>query len=313
MNKSHEIITVTYYGDLANLYYHVLSLRRFWKGQKNFTLVVEDSQDTLDWCERVIRPLLSDWTVKILLSPEMDPMDGWHRQQILKLWASSISNNDYSIILDCKNFLIRDYTFDENFIDGKLLVPLYGNSLSSDPNHLDNFQRQKTICDFFGLDAEETSIMFCITPFFFDNHIVKEMLDFIKNKGVNFYGDTFMRDKYEAFLYWIFAQRKVPHVESFRPLARGQYGGCSKDETLSVEQFQQQLDEVKSYDESRFFVFHRFHATPTHLKMLSDYLKELDIITDEDCNFYITTFKNSVKFIRPTVQEFLIPYWENSW
>ena len=46
--------------------------------------------------------------------------DGWLSQQVLKILASSLSTNQYSMILDAKTILVKPATIDLLFLDGKL-------------------------------------------------------------------------------------------------------------------------------------------------------------------------------------------------
>ena len=95
-----ELITVTYCGDLAHLYFHALGLEKFWQGDKRWTIVVEDQvyyQRVIDWVNNNIKTQMPQWEINVCTGPKLVAIDGWHRQQILKLWAASVSERDYSI------------------------------------------------------------------------------------------------------------------------------------------------------------------------------------------------------------------------
>lgn len=313
MKRSHEIITVTYSADLACLLYHVLSLKKMWQGDKNFTLVVEDDNtETLTWCEDHVRTILTGWNVKITPPPpEISKMYGWHKQQLLKLWAASISTNDYSVVLDCKNILLRPFSFEENFNNDRLRVQIHGGDAFDENCLLDDRNRMIASCNVLKINPSGIPINFSITPFFWDNSLVRQMLSYIKYQcNYDLYNvDNFIY--YESSLYWAYSHNKIKYEPRSEPLQVGQYGGIDENSGLLAEEFSSQLNSAL-VNSVPIFSIHRFHLTPEKLKVLEKTLADLDIITNSSKWLFRSVFKQYMHNLPNEVKTHLIPKWNRA-
>jgi hypothetical protein len=127
---NYSLVTVTFKGELFLFYLHALSLNRNWKGQKKWHIIVEDSQETYDIIIKDILPLMDkDWEITIdfpNVENDFPPGEGrgWWRVQSLKIWAATYFEEDYFIILDCKNLLLKPADLSLFYHEGSWAVQL---------------------------------------------------------------------------------------------------------------------------------------------------------------------------------------------
>lgn len=123
-----QILTVVHYSDIPQLLLQAITIRKFWKDTKHWTIVIEDYDPSycLDACEKISK-FMNDWVIEIVVPKSNLNHSGWIRQQVFKLWYSASSNYDWVLVLDCKNFLIRPMDR-KKFVTGNKVktVPLFG-------------------------------------------------------------------------------------------------------------------------------------------------------------------------------------------
>ena len=138
-----KIITVTHSADLHQLLLQAASLSINWQDPvKKWDIIIEDRDydikyDVQKWCKENIVPLMEGWKVNIVL-PEINyDGAGWVRQQLLKLYYGAHSSEEWSLMLDCKNFLIKPASSKSFFIDDaiKYLPVLEDDSFTRDAHH----------------------------------------------------------------------------------------------------------------------------------------------------------------------------------
>ncbi len=303
MRYTSELITVAYNGDLATLYYHALGLHKFWQGEKKWTIAVEDKvhyQRVIDWINKNIIPEMTGWEVNVIEPPLMAAVDGWHRQQIIKLWVAGRSDADYSIILDCKNFLIRNVGPDEFFKDGKPNVGLFYRKPgeAADPTHTE-------ACRILGV--EQASEVQPITPFVWCNSIVRNLLAKLNSLNYDILIQPIIKAS-EAALYWVYAQDKEEWVSDLKHWSYGQYGGVTSESRLSAQQLRAEFKRADNED-AFMITMHRFHITPENADILSEYLRTKDLVGDWKIAFFRNTFKECLYNIRPEVIDILYSEW----
>lgn len=303
MRYTSEIITVVYRGDLAPLYYHALSLAKFWTSDKIWTIVVEDKADTqyvLNWVEKHIVPIMTNWTVSVKPGQPIIAHDGWHRQQVFKLLAASESTADYSVVLDCKNFLIRNLSIDDFFQDGKLKVNLFNRS---SPDQIDSTHIEA--CRILGV--ESATEIFPITPFVWRNSLVRKLLAKLNSVNYDITTQPIIKAS-EAALYWVFAQSTEPTVEIKNNWSFGQYGGLLMSERLLKDELIEQFNRADN-ENAYFITMHRFHTTQEYADLLGEYLRKKDLVGDWKINFFKETFRESLYKLRPEVVDILHSDW----
>jgi hypothetical protein len=314
-----ELITVVYAGDLANLYFHALSLKKYWVDHNpekyKWTIVVEDCvtqgrqqppadpTSTHRWCVENIVPLMWGWNVEVVDAPTIAATDGWHRQQVAKLWAAARSDKTWSLLFDCKNFLIRPTRFEDYFSNGKVLVHLFNDRPSPNPPSDD----QKMACSILGLNVNSLTEAFNITPFIWKNQLVRELIDTLKINGYDIYQVRMIIS--EAVLYWCYAQDKVKWTRDYTPISVGQYGGCADEFCLDIDELQKEIFKLVN-SKIKMLTMHRFHTTPAAFSMISSFLKGRWIVDDHNIAFYKKTFLENLHTLRPQVVEFLEPKWK---
>jgi hypothetical protein len=304
MQYTAEVITIAYSGDLAPLYYHALSLEKFWTSQKQWTIVVEDRVDyqhVVNWINEHIVPVMTGWNLNIKVGELIAATDGWHRQQVFKLLAASKSTADYSVVLDCKNFLISNLGLDDFFNDGKLKVNIFTRSSPAeiDPTHTE-------ACRILGV-ASATEV-FPITPFVWRNNIVRALLDKLVSVNYDISMQPIIKAS-EAALYWVFAQTRESWTDTTENWAFGQYGGLDKSDRLTKEQLVEQFKRADD-ENAHIITMHRFHTTPEYADLLGEYLRTKGLVGDWKINFFRETFKQCLYRMRPAVIEILHKEWD---
>lgn len=301
-----ELITVTYSGDLATLYYHALSLAKFWTGEKRWTVIIEDQdiyERVIKWIKDHIVPEMPDWQVNMTTGPKLVSTDGWHRQQVLKLWAASESQSDYSVILDSKNFLIRNLNVNDFFDGGKLKVSTFvtntGQKGAPDPTHVE-------ACRILGV-SNATEI-FPITPFVWRNSLVRDLLAELNSVNYDILSQPIIKAS-EAALYWVFAQDKEQWVNTKEIWAFGQYGGVTKNTRLLPGQLREQFTQADNSN-AYMITMHRFHITSENAHVLGEYLQRKGLVDNRKIAFFIDTFKECLYRIRPEVIDILYKEWD---
>lgn len=301
-----ELITVTYSGDLATLYYHALSLAKFWTGEKRWTVVIEDQdiyERVIKWINDHIVPEMPGWQVNMTTGPKLVSTDGWHRQQVLKLWAASESQSDYSVILDSKNFLIRNLNANDFFDGEKLKVSTFvtntGQQSAPDPTHIE-------ACRILGVP--NSTEIFPITPFVWRNSLVRDLLAKLNSVNYDILSQPIIKAS-EAALYWVFAQDKEQWVNTKEIWAFGQYGGVTKNTRLLPGQLRGQF--MQADDSNAYMItMHRFHITPENAHVLGEYLQRKGLVDNRKIAFFIDTFKECLYRIRPEVIDILYKEWD---
>ena len=304
-STSAELITVTYSGDLAPLYYHAMSLEKYWTGEKRWTIVVEDQaiyQRVINWINDHIVPQMLNWSLNIVTGPRLVAYDGWHRQQILKLWAASESKADYSFILDSKNFLIKETKFEDFFDNGSLKVSIFDRNVVIEPS-----ADQINSCKVLGVDVNSVSEMFPITPFIWRNDLVRELLSKLISLNYDVLSQPVLKSS-EASLYWIYAQDKEKWIETKEKLAFGQYGGFDRSERMTPEKLKVEFESAEQAG-ANMITMHRFHTTPENADVLGEFLRKKGVVGDWKIAFFRETFKENLYRLRPAAIEILHKDW----
>lgn len=300
-----ELITVTYSGDLAPLYYHALSLEKFWVGEKRWTIVVEDQSvylRVIDWINAHIASAMPDWILNIVTGPRLVATDGWHRQQILKMWAASESTADYSVVLDSKNFLINETKFEDFFDNGNLKVNLFNRANGEEPS-----ADQINSCKVLGVDVNAVSEMYPITPFIWKNDLVRDLIAKLLSLNYDIYSQPVLKSS-EASLYWIYAQDKEKWTEFKEKNMFGQYGGFDRNERLSPAKLKAEFESADQAG-AKMITMHRFHTTPENAEVLGEFLRTKGLVGDWKIAFFRETFKENLYQLRPAAIEILHNEW----
>lgn len=265
-----NIITVTWKQDLHNLLYQAYSLEKNWQGLKEWIIVSEDGDVTYKFIIDRIVPIMTGWSVSVLHAPVMSAKVGWWRQQVCKFWAAAnMSSQDYSLILDSKNFLIKP-------INGKWFIGDDGitkiRQWQKEWGLADHYIQT---CNYFGVPPERKTFAWVQTPWVWRKDIVKIVIEEFRKRGSNIYQEEIL-PSWEFNAYWFFAQNMIPwkNVEQFGEGIFYYEGNPSPEYALS---------KIKSnYEEHPFWTFHRLMAQhPECVKFNNDLLLKCNIINDD--------------------------------
>jgi len=198
-----KIITVTHNADLHQLLLQAASLLINWKDPvKKWDIIIEDREyntkyNVQKWCNDTLIPLMVDWEVTIIL-PEINyDGEGWVRQQLLKLYYGAHSSEEWSLILDCKNFLIKPASSKSFFIDGAIKhLPV----LTADSFTLGS---HKTAREILGITTDTPEVA-NMTPWVWNTTEVKALVDKL-NINLDFWP---FGEATEFSLYWQWTYNK---------------------------------------------------------------------------------------------------------
>jgi hypothetical protein len=265
-----NIITVVFRGDLANLLYQAHSLKLNWTdSSKKWHIIVEDEHitaETKSWCVSTIAPIMQGWQVEVTTAPSfIKSTSGWHRQQILKLWAAAESDSEYSLVLDGKNFLLYPIDSAWFFVDNKLKVQVHSSDNLSSPWH--------DCCKFFGKDYTQHVRPFNLTPWVFQRDLAQHTIDQYRQHGC----DIFEVEQLPAFefeAYWLLNQHSIAWEKT--DFLDGVMAVPS-----SLEFLNQRIAMHREFKKP-FWLFHRYgHVEKELVSASNNYLKECGIITDD--------------------------------
>jgi|ETNvirnome_6_100_1030635.scaffolds.fasta_scaffold00810_8 hypothetical protein len=170
------LLTVTNYTDTFLLYLQSASIVAFWKGEKKYVIVIEDRtlikiNQTIDYINKNIRPFFDNkWEVIVLVGKSTSTDSGWHRQQLLKLHYSAMINNEWVLLLDTKNFFIREVTATNFFVKGAPIMNTYPG------NHAFGLRCNSNMRKYLDLTPEVTDNFSLLTPALFHTATLRNLL-----------------------------------------------------------------------------------------------------------------------------------------
>jgi Family of unknown function (DUF6492) len=299
--NSHRIITVTYAGDLAQLYLHAKSLAKFWKGDKILTLIIEDNLLTKAWCEKHILPILENWQVTFLGPMEFKAIDGWYRQQFLRLIAAKQTNEDWAIVLGSGNILVRDFYMHDIIKDNKILTNVHDKEKPRSPEHL-------AACQLLDVDPDQVTETWNITPFFWKTSLVRQLFEYLEIKQINLL-DIKKSDWTEATLYWNYAQHRYPWYNAHLLFTTGTFGGTELEHRLPWDELIERIHQSKNSYYIKIFNIHRFAVTPAVAEAILNYFQSINLIDHMDAEFYIEMFKLGIQHQYPGRKKILDSDW----
>lgn len=260
-----NIVTIVFCADLANLFLQAHTLKKNWKGLKEWIIIAEDNETTVTWCEENIRPIMSDWNLIIQTGQTIRSEQSWHRQQIYKLLTvRDVSTQEYSLILDAKNFMIRQ-TFTTDFlVDGKINVQVKYN----DPDE----QWIKT-CNYCGKDPEKIVRGYQTTPWVWRKDLIEYVCEWYKDQNLQL-EQVEELPVYEFETVWALTQDSIPWQE--KKLSEGVYAYPD-----TVEEINRKIIWAKKFDVP-FWVFHRYHWNNQELCAISNKFLKDRLAVDDD-------------------------------
>jgi hypothetical protein len=168
-----DIVTVVFREELPVLKLQAQSIELYCQtiGIKSIYVVVNDNDSVAKEIDPVWWGNLSSYVRIIPRSAfSTDFVDnGWVSQQVLKLLASSISYNTWSMVLDAKTIFVKPLTMDQLINKkGQLNLCYYPIQPVFEPS-------RKIVSDLFNIDVVNVAEPLGV-PFFFNNCIVRSMI-----------------------------------------------------------------------------------------------------------------------------------------
>ncbi len=268
-----NLITVVYRKDLHNLLYQAYSLKKNWLGMKEWIIVSEDGYETYNFILNDVIPIMNGWNIIPVFAPKMVSDTGWWRQQVCKLWSvDTVSQQQYSLMLDAKNFLIKPVN-QEWFIDANEVT-----KIRQWHKHWGLMDNHYMCCDFFKGSVEKKEFSYIQTPWVWRKDIVKLTIKEYKRKGCDIFKIDFL-PCWEFDAYWFFAQ----DIIKWQDCPYFGEGIFYYPNDTSPEYALSKIRDI--YIDGPFFSFHRLMAGHNScVKFNNDLLSKLDIIDPDIIN-----------------------------
>jgi hypothetical protein len=272
------LVYVVCFDDLPNLFLSLCSIKTNWAGKKEI-LIIEDNQDVAVNCLAAVESVeFNDlWNITIIPGDRL-PLKGWWRQQVYKLTSQHYTSTTWSIILDCKNILIKKETGSSFITTNAVSVP---GLPFNEVKHLsewgdDYLNNSRMITN--GIDTD--IVPFTITPFVFNKNLCCELMSLINLYNIEELKLT------EFYTYWYFTNQKLPYKANY--CVTGAYA-----ENISFD----------NLDSSIIFNVHRRHFSNSILmQRLTNCLLELGVVsTQQVSQFYQLIDSVKICPINPTV------------
>lgn len=241
-----EILTPTCAVDVPNLYLQAHSLDKFWKGKKKWSIIVDHSEYDARLTKELIESKLSSmimngWNIQVVVPEANYSRGGWWIQQLYKMHFSATAASEWMLILDAKNFLIKDCS-EVDFIGSRVLRNV------GDANEF-NEECKRGACKLLNIDADSISSFFTpMTPWVWktkDIAILMKELDFDLDRFVEL-GDTAT----EYSLFWCKFGKDYHWKEEW--IVAGCWPGSS-----SLDQITEIRNDVRTNDRIKFWTHHR--------------------------------------------------------
>jgi hypothetical protein len=187
-------------------------MNKYLKTPSTHWVVVESTNKFHHEWEDKLSPFYTFHKLKLMFFGEFEyPVkSGWDRQQILKLSISKYIRGEYYLVLDCKNFFIRDtiFTFDKE--EGNYWVDTYDHTigvLGYDDGTYDKVKN--TIINYLKKPLPE-KIWRVITPFRMRTEVSKTIVDTLNLSYMAHMRIIFL----EFILYRLFTDYDIKNSEN---------------------------------------------------------------------------------------------------
>ena len=294
---SMKILTVVHWADLFQLALQAESLSKFWLGDKRWTIVIEDSlllvqQHSLEWCKKNIH--IEGWNIDFIIpnTPEIR-FNGWIRQQQFKLYYSAHAIEDWVLVLDAKNFMIRPT--DKSFFirnDTVIYLPAF--------NTKEFFKRTTEgaaeLLNMYDPIPEAASM----TPWVFNK---TEVLNLITKLGIDTNNWPMPTYATEFTLYWLWSYSKF----NWTPIqfVTGFWQGEYSNTINTIPSIFDIKEGARNSDDLRFWTHHRYTLDHVARQLTMELLEEMGLSKDV-INQWNFRFEKNLNNINTRIhQEFL--------
>ena len=312
-----KIIVVVFWKDLPQFAVFCYCLNRFWTGKKSIKIIVSNkvnkehnkditrvnSKKILQQVNKITSKHLIGWDCEIKLGQNNFWAAGWDEQQIYKVVESANLTCEESIVLDCKDWLIKPFGLsDLKTNEGQYLIKIYPDT--SELPDRGNFYANAVVY----LNSKDTRIPENLTPWIWNNYDVKKFLEFIEKKEQKSLIDCeFFPGQSEIECFYVYQnlikKKKSIYInnEKFNNLIIN----LTKNETCQVKNYyslsrDKKHKHVDSITNGSFKIFkvHRNSLTHAHRLFVADIMRKLifpkEVIDDwfNSCVKYQTNWQS---------------------
>jgi hypothetical protein len=280
MNQTIELVIITFKFDLPQFYLLLLSIKKYLYKDIQIKIIVnyndQDEYNSLSAIKLLASEHLSDFSFTVLEKPLSIPANGWIGQQICKWYAAYTSTCPWQMVIDSKNFFIKEFNFlDIDFLNNNIPGFFQNENCSFLNNELEKS---------FNFIKEHQSILpqryAAVTPWIWKTDLIKEMLDTLWPnlawQKLNELPGT------EWFLYISWAAGKVNYFP--KQFVTGIWGGRNPaDNQLYKGAFNSNIC---------FWTKHRFALDDESINFTKKILKEFSVATDEEIKNWLRMIKD---------------------
>lgn len=264
-----KILTVVNWLDLFQLVLQAETLSKFWTGKKRWTIVIEDpitdiQKISLAWCKQNID--IPGWDIDFIVPGVENSYCGWLRQQQYKLYYTAIAEEDWVLILDAKNFLIKPT--DESFFIHDNTV-MYLPAFNTDGFFRSTTEGAATLLNMHDPIPAAASM----TPWVFNK---EEVSDLIKVTNINLQDWPFPTDATEFTLYW----RWVYHKFNWEPktFVSGFWSDKFSDGMASLpDNLNDMKDHILNDERFHFWTHHRYSTNDMTRQLTISLMQEIGV------------------------------------
>jgi hypothetical protein len=279
MNNTIELVIITFKYDIPQLYLLLLSIKKYLSKDIHiriiFNYVDQDQKESLPDVLSLVNEHLKEFSFEIIKKPKKISSSGWISQQILKWYAAYTSTRPWQLVIDSKNFFIREFDFSTIDFDNNKIPGFYIES-NNDTWSLSELERS------FNFVKKHQPVppqrYAAMTPWIWNTDMIKEMLDTMWPNNV--WEQLIELPGTEWFLYlsWVsgkieyFPKQVVTGIWGIQNSADHAYNGISNHNIY-------------------FWTKHRFAIDSRSIFITEQVLKEFNVATDKE----IKTWKKLIK------------------
>lgn len=125
-----SILIIVFYNDLPNFRMCLYCLNKFWKSKKRIKIVyslkaindvIISKEIMVAEINDALKCLDKTWEISISETPT-GAISRYDDQQLYKYYHSAFSDDQYTVVFDCKVFCINDINFTDFFLDNKIKI-----------------------------------------------------------------------------------------------------------------------------------------------------------------------------------------------
>jgi hypothetical protein len=179
MNNLIEVVVITFKYDLPQFYLLLLSIKKYLQKDIHIKIVFNyndhDEYESFPIFEKLINDHLTEHSFELIKKPShIVASSGWISQQILKWLIAYESDRPWQIVLDSKNFFIREFDFSSIDYENNI-IPGFKFDEKTDIWSNENLKASRDFITKY--KKSEPKPYMALTPWIWKTETVREMLD----------------------------------------------------------------------------------------------------------------------------------------